>query len=553
MKEKLIAIIQEAVESFAAKHLEEGVKLPQVGVTIPKHKAHGDYATNIAMPLAGIAKMKPRDIAEELVSIIGDGGGLIEKTEIAGPGFINYFVKTGSHFDILRRIEKEGDSFGRVDAGKGIKVLLEFVSANPTGPLHVGHARGAVFGDALASIMNAGGYKVTKEYYINDAGLQIKNLGLSVFERYRQLISDEIKPLENKDLYQGEYIIDHARALREKRGDDLSEEDIPELALWAAERILEEIRGDLAAIGVKIENYFSEKSLHDSGAIKKMLDDLREKDLVYEKDGALWFRSGDLWPGDEDRVLIKSGGEATYMTSDIAYHAEKIGRGFDEMIDVWGADHHGYIPRMKAAIKALGKPPEMLTLMLIQMVNLTRGSERISMSTRAGKFVTLREVVKEVGKDAARFFFLMRRHDSQLDFDLDLAKEKSNQNPVFYVQYMHARICSIFAKAREGGVEIPSFDNIDTASLIESEETQIAQHLSQFPEVVRRAALQREPHRLTRYLSELAGMFHPYYYKHRIVGEDPALSAARLHLCGAVRQVARNALAMIDINAPVSM
>ncbi len=552
MKDKLIEIIEKAVADFAAKNLPEGVKPPKVGVSIPKHEGQGDYAANIAMPLAGLAKMKPLDIAEKIVAFIAIADP-IEKIEIAPPGFINFFLKSTGHFDVLGRIEKEGNEYGRVDAGKGRRVLLEFVSANPTGPLHVGHARGAVFGDALAAVMQAGGFDVEKEYYVNDAGLQIKNLGRSTFERYRQLIDGEIKPLEDKNLYQGEYIVDHARVLREQRGDGLTEDDIPEIALWTAGRILDQIRGDLDAIGVNIEVYFSEKSLHDSGAVRKMIEDLRARDLAYDKDGALWFRSEDLWPGDSDRVLIKSGGEATYLTSDIAYHGDKINRGFDEMIDVWGADHHGYIPRMKAAIKALGKEPEMLSCMLIQMVNLTRGDERVSMSTRAGEFVTLREVVDEVGKDAARFFFLMRRHDSQLDFDLDLAKEQSNKNPVFYVQYMHARICSIFKKAAEEGVTVPAFADFDAAKLVEPEETQIAQHLLQFPEVVQRAAEQREPHRIPAYLSELAGMFHPYYFKHRIVGDDPALSAARLHLCGAVRRVTQNALALLGINAPETM
>jgi arginyl-tRNA synthetase len=551
MKEKLTSFIEKAlVELTADGVLPEGPR-PEVALTIPKQAEHGDYATNVAMAIAKGSKRNPRETAKAILDKLGDAGGLVVRAEIAGPGFLNFFLKKQNLFDVLGAIEKQGDKFGHLEDGHGKKVLVEFVSANPTGPLHVGHGRGAVTGDALSSVLSAAGFQVEREYYINDAGVQIQTLGRSTWLRYRQLIEGKIDPLP-EGFYQGDYIIDHAKDLRAQRGDGLTEADIPEISQWTGSRIMQEIIDDMAGLGVRFEHYFSETSLHKRGVVEAKLDDLRARGLAYDQDGALWFAST-RFGDDKDRVLIKSSGEKTYLAADVAYHAEKLDRGYDELIDIWGADHHGYVPRMKAAVQALGRSPETLTCMLIQMVSLLRSGERVRMTTRGGEFVTLKELTGEVGKDATRFFFLLRRYDSHLDFDIDLAKEQSNKNPVYYVQYMHARICSIFGKAAEAGVAVPEFADIDASKLTEAEESAIAQHLAEFPPIVRRSAQAREPHRLTAYLNELAGMFHPYYFKYRIIGEDRATSAARLHLCKCVRQVTRNALTILGISSPESM
>ncbi len=550
MKDQLAAKIGEALARAAA---EWGVDapVPDVQLTIPKHADHGDYATNVAMMFAKVAGKNPREIATKLVEQLGYAGGLVRRCDIAGPGFINFFVNTASVFDVVRRIEAEGASFGRTAVGVGRRVLVEFVSANPTGPLHIGHGRGAVVGDALASLLDAAGFAVEREYYVNDAGLQIQTLGRSTYLRYRQLIDGVTGPLE-QGLYQGDYMIDHARALRAERGDGVTEADIPEISLWTGARILREILDDLAALGVRFDRCFSEKTLYDAGTVDRALQTLRDGGFAFDEEGALWLdtvRFGD----EKNRVLVKSNGEKTYLAGDVAYHANKIDRGFDELIDIWGADHHGYVARMKAAIAALGRDPNALSVLLIQMVSLMRGGERVSMSTRAGEFYTLQELREEVGRDSTRWFFLMRRYDAQLDFDVDLAKERSNKNPVFYVQYMHARICSIFAKAAEAGVSIPRAADVDFAKLTAPEEVEIAQRLAELPNVVTQSALAREPHRLTVYLSELAGLFHPYYFQHRILTDDAALTAARLALCAAVKQATANALAILGINAPETM
>jgi len=551
MKDRLVKHIEKVLSDLSAEGAFGEASPPEVTLSIPKREAHGNFATNVALALGKAAGKNPREIAGMIKERLGDAGGLVARSEVAGPGFLNFFLQSGGLFSVLERIEREGDAFGRVPDGKDRRVLVEFVSANPTGPLHIGHGRGAVHGDALASVLDAGGFSVSREYYINDAGVQIANLGRSTFLRYRQLIEGKDEPLP-EGLYQGDYVREHALALRKERGDGLTREDVPDIAAWTAARIQAEIVDDLAALGVRMDTYFSEKSLYERGVVDEKISALSDQGLAYEEDGALWFKTTAF--GDEkDRVLVKSSGEKTYIAADMAYHADKFDRGFEELIDVWGADHHGYVARMKAAVQAMGRPPEAFTAMLVQMVNLVRSGERVSMSTRAGEFVTLRELVDEVGKDATRFFFLARRYDSQLDFDIDLAKEQSNKNPVFYVQYMHARVHSLFSKAAAEGVTPPRFADIDPALLDQAEEARIARHLAELPEVVRRSSQSREPHRLTTYLSDLAGMFHPYYFKHRILGEDRGLTAARLHLCGAVGQVARNALAILGISAPESM
>ena len=549
MKNALTTLLQKATQTLIEQNVLPEGEYPEPIITIPKEKQFGDYATNIAMIQAKIAKIPPRDLAAKYIEAIGNGGGLVSKAETAGPGFINFFLDEGGLFDILARIEAEGDRYGMVDLGQGQKLQVEFVSANPTGPLHVGHGRGAVFGDTLARILSAAGYDVSKEYYVNDAGVQINTLGKSTFLRYRQLLGDEIAIPQGH--YVGDYLIETAQKLRDKHGDTLTEADVPMIAEFAAADILQSIKDDLGTIGVIYNNWFSERTLHD-GTLDAVLADLKERDLAYEQDGALWFRT-EKFGDDKDRVLIKSDGHKTYFAADVAYHANKYQRGFDRVINVWGADHHGYIPRMKAAVQAVGRKPEDLDVLLIQLVSLTRGGQVQQMSTRSGTFITMKELADEVGSDALRYFYLMRRHDAQLEFDIDLALERSNQNPVFYVQYMHARICSVFAKAKEAGFEPPSFAEIDIAKLGLQEEKELVRHLAEFPVMISDSAKFLEAHRLIGYLFELANKFHYYYHHHRVLSDDPEMTRARLVLYTACRQVLCNGLAIAGISAPETM
>jgi len=551
VKERLEALLKQALIKAADKNLiSVDLPFPPLRVTAPKEKEHGDFTSNAALVLAKSAKMDRGKLAELLVSCIEDADGIIEKVEIAMPGYINFFVKPAGLFEIIGVIERQGKDFGCRVIGSPEKVMVEFVSANPTGPLHVGHGRGAAFGDALANLLEFAGHSVFREYYINDSGLQIQTLGNSVWLRYKELLGETIRFPD--DHYKGAYIVDLAKKLLHEKGTGLTETDLPQIVLYAADQILNEIKADLARFNVHFDNWFSERTLYEKDSVTATLNGLRRKGLAYESDGALWFAASKF--GDEkDRVLIKSSGEKTYLAGDIAYHSNKLRRGFERLIDIWGSDHHGYVSRMKAGIQALGKDPEALQVLLIQMVHLTRGGEKISMSTRAGTFVTLEEVYQEVGVDAARYMFLTRRHDAQLEFDLELAKELSSKNPVYYVQYMHARICSIFKKALEANIPIPSVKDIEISALQLEEEAQIARRLAEFPELIRQAAVDYEPHRLTTYLYELANKFHTYYYNHRVLADDPAITAARLALCSAVRIVTQNALKILGVSAPESM
>jgi arginyl-tRNA synthetase len=431
---------------------------------------------------------------------------------------------------------------------------VEFVSANPTGPLHIGHGRGAATGDVLASILAACGYAVEREYYINDAGNQMDTLGRSLYYRYQQLLGQDI-PFPDEH-YQGEYMLDLAKEFRQEAGeryrDNSLDEVLPIFTRFAGERILEGIREDLRVFGVTFDFWFSEQSLHDEDVIRKTIKDLTARGHIYEQDGAQWFRSTLL--GDEkDRVVIRGNGISTYFASDLAYHKNKYDRGFDLVIDIWGADHHGYVPRMQAGVEALGRKREDLRVVLVQLVNLLRGGKPVAMSTRAGEFVTLREVLDEVGKDAARFIFLTRRSDSQLDFDLETAKMQSNDNPVFYVQYAYARLCSVFAKARELGVAL----NEDAAGYLDlltaPQEQEIMKLLGEYPEVLASSAQHLEPHRIPYYLNELVATFHSYYNHNRIIGDDPDLTQARLYLAAATRTVLHNALNLLGVGAPEKM
>jgi len=438
--------------------------------------------------------------------------------------------------------------------GKGQRVQVEFVSANPTGPLHIGHGRGAATGDAVARLLAAAGFDVQREYYINDAGNQVSTLGRSVLARMRELRGEAVAFPE--DGYRGEYVRDIAGELLTQQGESLltmpDEEAAAACTAFGVEAMRARIEGDLAEFGVHFDNWYSEKSLYERGLVEKELGKLKELGLTYEADGALWLRTT-AYGDDKDRVLIKANGDTTYFASDVAYHMEKFDRGFQRVIDVWGADHHGYVPRMKAMLAGLGHPPEDLEVLMIQMVNLLRGGQPVAMGKRSGEFVTLRDVLEEVGPDACRFFFLMRRSDSQLDFDLDLAKQQSSDNPVYYVQYAHARVCSLNRNAAENGVMVPAAGTADVAALGLEEELALARLLARYPETVEGAALHYEPHRLVFYLQELAAKFHSYYNRTRVLDAPPTVAGARLYLANAVKLVLANALELLGVKAPERM
>jgi arginyl-tRNA synthetase len=555
MKEILLDLVRQGLEScFADGSLASG-EIPDIIIEKPAHEEHGDFATNVAMLMARSEKKAPRAIAEILVSHIERNGDNFDRIEIAGPGFINFYIKAGFWQDTLRTVASAGDSYGRSRIGAGKKVQVEFVSANPTGPLHIGHGRGAATGDAIASVLAAAGFDVFREYYINDAGNQMFTLGKSIYLRYLELFGRTVEFPDN--CYQGDYIKDIARDAITKFADKYTgineTEAVPFFAKFGGDIILNGIDADLKDFGITFDNWYSEQSLFDEGKVDKALEMMKKKGLVYEHEGALWFRTTDFGD-DKDRVVVRSNGATTYFASDIAYHFEKFDRGFDWVIDVWGADHHGYVPRLKGVVKGHDRDPEDLKIVLVQLVALLRDGVPVAMSTRSGKFVTLKEVVDEVGRDAARFFFLMRRSDSQLDFDLELAKRQSTDNPVYYVQYAHARICSIFENAQEKGLTLPSdMDSIPLEKLSTSEEMTIIRKINSFPEIVEGSALNFEPHRITYYLQELAGQFHSFYNKNRVIGEDTGLSTARLFLLKCIGQTLKNALAILGISAPERM
>jgi arginyl-tRNA synthetase len=554
LKSAITGIVQRAVEALQAEGGLPPGEVPAFSVEQPKQESHGDFATNAAMVLAGRARKKPREIARALVGHIGDGGGRLARTEIAGPGFINFFVSEPAWQSALGEVFAAGERFGRVDAGQGRRVLLEFVSANPTGPLHVGHGRQAAVGDALARLLAAAGYEVHREYYINDAGNQVQVLGRSVYARYRELLGLSYEFPE--DGYPGDYVREIAADLRGAEGDRLASM-APEAAVdlcgrGAAQVLLARIREDLERFGVSFDLWFSERAMVERGEVEEALDRLRASGHLYEREGATWFRSEDA--GDEkDRVVIKADGLRTYFATDIAYHYDKFQRGPAWCIDVWGADHHGYIPRVRAAIQAFGHDPARFSVVLVQFVSLVGGR----MGKRSGNLVTLRELLSEVGADAARFFYLMRSQNSTLDFDLQLAKEQTPENPVFYVQYGHARICQLIERARREGHELPSFSEEAVRPLRLPEELAILRGILRMPEVVASAAQELEPHRIAHYLQELLGTFHAYYtkYKHteRVVSADVAKTRARLLLCEALRLVIRNGLGLLGVSAPNRM
>lgn len=553
-------ILKQMILGGAEKALEKGLfkssHFPEMEVEEPRHEGHGDMATNFAMVSASIQKMPPRKIAEILIEHIDDPDGIIEKTEIAGPGFINFFLTKQSWLPVLAQIHEKDENYGASQIGKGRKVQVEFVSANPTGPLHIGHGRGAVVGDSVGNILAFCGYDVQKEYYINDSGRQIRTLGTSVWLRREEQLGKDIDFPE--DCYQGDYIKELAADIHREMGDELAEKEtagaIEICAKYAADKILSEIKADLADFGVSFDKWFSEQSLYDSGMVEDVINSFKTNDIIYEKDGALWFKTEQF--GDEkDRVVVRNNGLTTYFASDIAYHMEKFDRGFDRVIDVWGADHHGYINRIKASIDASGRKSDQFDVILVQLVNLLRGGEPVAMSTRSGEFVTLKNIVDEVGIDAARFIFLSRSYDSGLDFDLELAKQKTSENPVYYVQYVHARISGILLKANQQGLMDEADNNwvsyipmLDTA-----EEIKLIKILASFPEVVEKSGNSLHPHVIFTYLMTLASAFHGYYNKHKVITEETSLSMARLCLVSAVKKVIRNALELLGVSAPERM
>lgn len=554
MKNKLQHIVRQAALQACREGRLPSEAIPAVDIEEPKIETHGDFSTNLAMTMAKAQKMAPRRIAEILQPYLEGARQWIDRIEIAGPGFINFFIAPVAWGPVLDAIHADDERYGASAIGQGGKVQVEFVSSNPTGPLHVGHGRGAAVGDSVANILAFSGYEVQREYYINDSGRQIRTLGLSVLLRYRALFGQAVDFPET--CYQGDYIADLARELKEEHGDRLlardEEEAVTVCARYAAGQIIEGIREDLLAFGVSFDQWFSEQSLYDNGRVEACIAAMREKQLVYAMDGALWFNSTAF--GDEkDRVVVRANGITTYFASDIAYHQEKFARGFDRVIDVWGADHHGYIPRMKAAVEASGTAREQFEVILVQLVNLLRGGVPVAMSTRAGDFVTLRDVVHEVGRDAARFLFLTRHYDSPLDFDLEVAKQKSNENPVYYVQYVHARIASIRRRADIDSADQTPLATGALATLTTPEDIQLIKMLNRFPDVVAAAARFREPHRVTFYLMTLAGAFHSYYNRQRVLTEDPVATQGRLYLVAAIQKVIRNGLALLGVSAPERM
>ena len=555
MKNKISALIEKAVNSCVEKKLLAAVNLPYIEVEVPANSDHGDYASNVALILASPAKQNPRKIAQIIQENLADPENIIARTQIAGPGFLNFFIKENIWQQTLQTIEEKKENFGRSSMGNGKKVQVEFVSANPTGPLHIGHARGAVVGDVITNLLTAVGYAADKEYYINDAGNQMNNLGKSVLLRYRELLGEKIEFSET--CYRGNYIKDIAADVIRKEGNIYLTADegktISYLTDIAGQSILKEIQDDLRDFGVTFDHYFSEKELYKDNGVVNLLESLRQKNFVYSDGETLWFKTTDF--GDEkDRVVIRKNGEPTYFAADIAYHQNKYSRGYEMVIDIWGADHHGYMARMWAGIQALGHDKEALKIILVQLVNLLRGGSPVAMSTRSGEFVTLREVLDEVGKDAARYNFLMRRSDSHLDFDLEIAKKQSNENPVYYVQYAHARICSILRMAQqEHSIALPFYKDINPALLNEPEEMTLIKLMARYPEVIEGAARSLEPHRITFYLNELSSVFHSYYNKNKVISDNKELTAARLFLIKAISIVLGNALKILGVNAPEKM
>ncbi|NJM12054.1 MAG: arginine--tRNA ligase [Synechococcaceae cyanobacterium SM1_2_3] len=594
MKLHLHTLLTQALAHLRQEGLLPDAALVDIPLERSRDRTHGDFASSLALSLAKIARCKPRDLAERIVAALPVSDRLA-KIEIAGPGFINFFLTPTAYHATVSDILEQGDAFGRNDRGGGRRVQVEFVSANPTGPLHVGHGRGAAFGATVANLLEAVGYQVHREYYVNDAGRQMNILAASVWLRYLEHCGEQFPFPSNG--YRGEYVraiaaelyaeqgsayvVPAARVfadlppdeLRDEAGNPIGDGDKERYIDALVERarallgdhryrylferglnaILDDIRDDLREFGVVYDHWYSERTLEERGAVNKVINRLRDADYVYSQDGALWFRSTAF--GDEkDRVVERENGQTTYFASDIAYHLEKFERGFDWVIDVWGADHHGYIPRVKAALQALGENPDRLDVLLVQFAILYRNGERAQMSTRSGEFVTLRELRQEVGNDAARFFYVMRKSEQHLDFDLDLAKSQSRDNPVYYIQYAYARVCSVVRQLREKGFSHDEQRGLAHLTLLsDPHEDALLVALSRYPEVVEAAALSHEPHQLAHYLRELANAFHSYYNECRVLVAEDDLRDARINLSLATRQVIKNGLILLGVSAPEAM
>jgi arginyl-tRNA synthetase len=552
IEDKLGGLLKEALNKAIGSGRLTVDKLPPVIIERPRDKAHGDWASNIAMILAKQAGMAPRDVAKTLLEEL-DSPEYLAETTIAGPGFINFRLSHVWLQQSLAEIGRLGDGYGRARSPSGARVQIEFVSANPVGPMHVGHGRWAAVGDSLARLLEAVGDQVAREFYVNDWGNQMRMFGASVAARYREILG---RPAElPEDGYQGRYIVDIAQEIINVDGDRYLELDADGQAAIFTERayvqVLEHIKETLESMDVVFDVWFSERSLHESGRLTQTLALLEEKGLTYRSEGALWFRTTDLGD-DKDRVLIRENGDPTYFAADIAYHNDKFSRGFTGLIDIWGADHHGYVKRMKAAAAGLGFESDRLEIIIGQLVNLFSGGRPIRMSKRTGEMVTLEELLAEVGKDAARYFFLMRSTDTSLDFDIELAKSHTAENPVYYVQYAHARICSVLRLAAESGMR-PAGESADLSLLTEPAETALLRELADAPSVIMRAAAARAPYRLTKYLETVAAAFHQFYHQCRIVSDDKDLSLARLALVDGTRQVLKNVLGLIGVSAPEKM
>ncbi len=586
MKQAIIDVLTQALATCRSQgHLPAEVQA-EITLDRTRDSKHGDFASNIALVLAKPAKTNPRALAEKIIAALPPTDA-IAKVEIAGPGFINFFLKADSVFAVVKTVLAQAEQFGRSTKGAGQRIQVEFVSANPTGPLHVGHGRGAAYGSALASVLNAAGYNVYREYYVNDAGRQMDILAASVWLRYLELCGEEIVFPTNA--YKGDYVWDiaatlhrgHANQCRqswtdivktlpadEPQGGDkedyidaiivqmkarLSAADYRKVFDLGLNVILDDIRDDLQRFSVIYDNWYSERSLTETGAVQRALDKLEENKHTYVKDGAVWFRSTDF--GDEkDRVLVRDNGQTTYFASDVAYHLDKFERGFDKVVNIWGADHHGYITRVKGALQAMGIDPNRLTVLLVQFAILYQGGNKMQMSTRSGEFITLRELRKEVGSDATRFFYVMRKSEQHLDFDMDLAKSQSSDNPMYYIQYAHARVSSVLRKAEEKGWIYDQANGLANLDLLkEQHEQALLTSLARYPEVIESAAQYYEPHQVTEYLRELAQHFHTYNNAHKFLVDEVDLRNARLSLVLAVKQVVHNGLTILGVSAPESM
>ena len=585
MKQHIADLIQDAIDALKAAGEFDADLVAKIQIDNTKDKQHGDFACNVALTLAKVARRKPRDIAQLICSHL-PASASVTKTQIAGPGFINFFISQDATQAIIGKVLEEGEKFGRNNSGAGHKVQVEFVSANPTGPLHVGHGRGAAYGASVSNLLEASGYEVEREYYVNDAGRQMNILAASVWLRYLQQAGEDIVFPSNG--YQGAYVKDIAEQLHQSAGDRLKhsatqvmanlhadgpegdkEKHIDDLIARAKDllgesdywlvfdagldSIRDDIKQDLHGFGMDYQHWFSERSLDQGDQINRAIKKLQEQEHVYEDGGALWFRST-AFGDDKDRVVKRDNGQTTYFASDIAYHLNKFERGMDTVINVWGADHHGYITRVKAALEALGIDPKRLVVKLVQFAILYRGEERVQMSTRSGSFVTLRELREEVGKDASRFFYVTRKSEQHMDFDLELAKTESKDNPVYYIQYAHARICTLINRLAQENMAWDSAMGLkQLEKLKEAAEITLMQQIALYPEVLANAASNHEPHQIAHYLKDLAGNFHSYYNAHRMVIDDVPLRNARMCLCMAARQVMANGLDLLGVDAPEHM